>query len=315
MRKTIAFMLTGLLAFQSAPAFQADFHGSPAATGRVSLAFSAGYLQGDADEIVYDYETPGGSRRKLSHLVWDLTDVIMGGGELGFRVNERWSLHAGLWLALSEGSGEMDNYDWLDPSSPDWTDYSLSDVAVTEGYIVDVNVAYEFYRRDHASARLIIGYKQNGWSWEDYGVFALYPEFDYVPLDLGGETGITYEQEFRMPYAGIAGDFTRDRITLSGYAVWSPLVAAEDWDHHIARTIYFHGMFEGGDMLGLGLAARYALKENLFLSASIEQQTLDLIVGDVELLDYTTGVYYAGADEAGIENSYTVISLGLGFSF
>lgn len=308
------FLTAGVFSTQSVFAIQADVL-SPPDGGQVSVAFSAGYLQGDADEIVYDYETPDGSRRKLSHLTWDLSDVIMGGGELGFRVNDRWSLHAGAWLALSEGSGEMDNYDWLDPSTPDWTDYSLSNVDITEGYIVDFNVAYAFYQREDGTARIMLGYKQNGWSWEDYGVYALYPEYDYVPLDLGGETGITYEQEFRMPYVGVSGEYRRDRFTVSGYAVWSPIVSAEDWDHHIERTIYFHGAFEGGDMLGLGLEARYALKENLYLTASLEQQTIDLIVGDVELLDYSTGDYYAGEDEVGIENSYTVVSLGLSFTF
>jgi outer membrane protease len=312
--KRVITFLAGLLAGHSSWAFQADF-ASPPQSGPFSAAFSAGYLQGDADEIVYDYETPDGSRRKLSHLFWDLSDVIMGGGEVGYRVNERWSLNAGVWLALSEGSGEMDNYDWLDTSSADWTDYSLSDVSVTDGYVIDLNVTYAFYRRDDANLRLILGYKQNGWSWEDAGVYALYPEYDYVPLDLGGEIGITYEQEFRMPYAGISGELTRGRFGFSGYAVWSPLVSAEDWDHHIERTIYFHGSFEGGDMLGLGIEARYALKDNLFLTASVEQQTIDLIVGDVDLLDYSTGEYYEGEDEVGIENSYTVFSLGLGFAF
>ena len=44
-------------------------------------------------------------------------------------------------------------------------------------------------------------------------------------------------------------------------------------------------------------------------------QTIDLIVGDMEFYDASTGEYGGDNDVAGIENNYTVFSLGGGYRF
>ncbi len=60
------------------------------------------------------------------------------------------------------------------------------------------------------------GYKQDGWTWEDSGVYLLYPEYGYVPLDLDGENLINYEQEFRMPYLGASADWADGQLHAVG---------------------------------------------------------------------------------------------------
>ncbi len=298
-------------------AFQAGTMAGPSRGHGVEVAGAAsvGLLQGEGIEHVYYYEPADGSRRQLSRLDWDLKDVVMGGGQVSVRVLPDLTLNGGLWMALTEGSGEMDNYDWFDPNSSAPTEYSLSEVDVTEGYIFDINMAWDFLVRESITTRAMLGYKQNGWTWEDRGVYALYSDYFYIPIDLGGENLIDYEQEFRMPYLGLSVDYRHERFTTSGYVVWSPVVAAEDWDHHIARTIKFHETFEGGDMFGVGAEVRYDWKNNIFFTASIQHQTIDLIIGDMELVDYSTGEYYAEEDVAGIENSYTAFMLGAGMNF
>lgn len=281
--------------------------------------FSAGLLNGDAKEHVYDYETADGSRRQLSRLDWDLKKIAMGGGSLSVRVLDKLTLNGGYWAALTEGSGEMDDYDWMEPGSTDWTHYSLSDVDVTEGYVLDLNAAWDLLRRGSFVARVHAGYKQDGWKWEDRGVYLLYPEYGYVPYPLDGENGIDYEQEFRMPYAGGSVDWASGGLAVSGYVNWSPIVAADDWDDHKARTLRFHETFEGGDMLGAGVEVRYEFAEGslkgLFLAAAVDYQKVDLIIGDMEIEDYSTGERGGDEDTAGIENEYLSISLGGGVKF
>lgn len=280
---------------------------------------SLGILNGEAVEHVYDYETADGSRRQLSRLDWDLKSVAMGGANGSVRLMDKLTVNGGWWLALSEGSGgEMDDYDWLDTGSTDWTHYSLSDVDVTEGYIFDLNVAWDLVSVETLTARVFAGYKQDGWSWEDRGVYLLYPEYGYVPQDLGGDNMINYEQEFRMPYLGASADWKLDNFTVSGHLTWSPLVSATDWDEHVARELHFKETFEEGDMIGFGLEARYDFTQGsfrgLFLTAALDYQAIDLIVGDMEVTDASGET---GGDEgvAGIENEYTAISLGLGVNF
>ena len=315
-----------LLAAMSVPvagwAFHAGVIAAPQSASGVPLAgqLSLGLLNGEAKEHVYDYETIDGSRRQLSRLDWDLDNVAMGGANGTVRLLDKLTINGGYWTKLSEGGGEMDDYDWLDTGSTDWTHYSLSDVDVTEGYVFDLNVAWDLVSDwNGLTARALAGYKQDGWKWEDSGVYLLYPEYGYVPQDLYGENMINYEQEFRMPYLGASADWQWNDFTVSGHLSWSPIVEADDWDEHVARSLHFHETFEGGDMLGLGVEARYqftqGFMDGVFLSAGLEYQSIDLMVGDMEMEDYSTGETGGDEDTAGIENEYTTVSLGLGVYF
>ena len=288
-----------------------------ASESRYSLWLSLGLLNGEAKEHVYDNDL--GYRRQLSRLDWDLKSVAMGGLNGSVRLLPKLTLNGGVWVALTEGNGEMDDYDWLDTGSTDWTHYSLSDVDVTEGSIFDLNVAWDLVEWEGLTGRVCVGYKQDDWQWEDHGVYLLYPEYGYIPQDLNGENMINYEQRFQIPYLGASADWTLGKITVSGRLMWSPIVTAEDWDDHVARSIHFHETFEGGDLLGLGLEARYDFTEGFFqgafLTAAVDYQQIDLIVGDMDYTNGETGEVGGGEDVAGIENSYAVVSVGGGLRF
>jgi len=300
-------------------AFQAGVIAGPRDGDVVSSAFqtSLGLLNGEAKEHVYDYDT--GRRRQLSRLDWDLKGILMGGFNGSVRVMDKLTINGGLWTALSEGTGEMDDYDWLDPNSSDWTHYSLSDVDVTAGFIFDLNVAWDLITWEEVTARVYAGYKQNHWEWQDRGVYLLYPEYGYVPEPLYGDNMINYEQTFNIPYLGGSADWVMGDLTLSGYLTYSPIVSAEDKDQHVARTLNFKETFDGGDMFGLGLEARYAFTEgfwqNIFVSAALDYQKVDLIIGDMEVTNYTTGESGGEKNVAGIENEYLVLSVGGGMKF
>ena len=305
----------------TATAFQAGVIAGPKDGPAIPFAgqLSLGLLNGEANEYVYDYETWDGSRRQLSRLDWDLKSVAMGGFNGSVRLLNKLTLNGGAWVALTEGNGEMDDYDWLDTGSTDWTHYSLSDVDVTSGSIFDLNVAWDLVEWEGLTARICAGYKQDEWKWEDHGVYLLYPENGYVPEYLFGENMINYKQRFQIPYLGASADWARGNFTVAGRLMWSPAVAADDWDEHVARSLHFHETFDGGDLLGLGLEARYDFTEGffqgVFLTAAVDYQQIDLIVGDMEIADYSTGETGSDTDVAGIENSYTVVSVGGGLRF
>jgi len=300
-----------------ASAFQAEPVKAPGEWSGTSVAgsFSAGLLTGEANEHVFDYENPDGSRRQLSRLDWDLSEIFMAGGQVSVTLLKDFSFNGGFWAALTEGNGEMDNYDWLDISSSEPSHYSLSEVDVTEGYIFDFNGAYEFLNRDGWSLHGMLGYKQNGWTWTDRAVYLIYPDYGPDPVMLGGENTIDYEQEFQMPYLGARAQIDLKGLSLSAYINYSPMVTATDWDHHIARMIYFKETFESGEMLGAGAKIQYPIKKNMFVTASVDYQSVDLIVGDMEALDYSIGEVFFSEDSAGIENEYVAFSVGIGYLF
>lgn len=309
-------------AFRATPLAASSRRGGIPFAGQLSL----GVANGEGNEHVYDYDGPGGSRRQLSRLDWDIKNVVMGGGSLSVRpfnqqrnFLERFTLNGGIWVALTKGSGEMEDYDWLDINSGDWTHYSLSDVDVTEGYIFDLNLAFDLWANPAFTVRAMAGYKQDGWSWEDSGKYLLYPEYGYVPQYRDGDNMINFEQEFRMPYIGATVDWNWQALTLSGYLTWSPIVEATDWDEHVARDLHYKDTFKDGDMLGLGIEARYDLTQmgfsGWFLTAALEYQKIDRIVGDMQVVDIVTGESGGYTDVAGIENETLMISVGGGLRF
>ncbi len=316
-------LVLSMLALVSAPTWAAFQAGPVAAStdgkgvsfgGQVSL----GVVNGEAKEHVYDYETADGSRRQLSRLDWDLKNVVMGGGNGSVRLLKKLTLNGGVWFALTEGNdGEMEDYDWLDMTSSEWTHYSLSEVDVTQGYIVDVNAAWDLVTWNDLTARIYAGYKQNGWTWEDRVQFGIY---DFIYWEGNGDNMINYEQEFRIPYVGGSADWAVGNFTFTGYVTWSPFVSATDWDEHVARDMHYKETFDGGDLLGLGAEARYSFSQGsmkgAFVSAAVDYQKIDLIVGDVEFYGEETGyTVVSDTDMAGVENNYLMISVGGGFQF
>ncbi len=324
MRKLILVSMAMVGLPLAAWAFQADVIAPPHGDFPVSVGgqLSFGLLNGEAKEHVYDYETVDGSRRQLSRLDWDLKDVVMGGVQFSVRPIQRevWdalTVNFGYWNALTEGSGEMEDFDWEYPNSEDYNLYSLSKVDVTDGYIFDLNAAWDVVEWKGLIVRGFLGYKQNGWSWEDQVQFGVY---DGIYWDGQGENMINYEQEFRMPYLGASVDWTKGDFTVAGRLTYSPSVEATDWDEHVHRGMHYKEGFEGGDMLGFGLDVRYDFSrgplKNAFLTAAFDVQTIDLIVGDMEMYgDETGGIVYKFDDAAGIENEYWVLSLGGGYRF
>jgi outer membrane protease len=67
------------------------------------------------------------------------------------------------------------------------------------------------------------------------------------------------------------------------------------------------------------LEARYQIAKGpwggVFVSAALDYQMIDLMVGDMEVEDYSTGETGGDEDVAGIENNYLVFSLGAGYQF
>jgi outer membrane protease len=80
-------------------------------TAAFALRGSAGYLNGEARELVYDSDA--GSRRKASELIWDLDSLYMVGAVASASICNWFNINVGIWTACNEGSGGMVDYDWI----------------------------------------------------------------------------------------------------------------------------------------------------------------------------------------------------------
>jgi outer membrane protease len=289
----------------------------------ISVAMWGGYgwLHGESKELVYEPGRSGG-RYKLSELDWDLKDIQMGGVGGTLTLAERVHLNVSYWSAVTKGNGEMDDYDWLleEEGSP-WTDWSLSDVDVTRGYIFDAHVSADLLKFKKASLGLAAGYRETRWKWTDYGRYHIYSSYPYEPwgfrddiAEEDGSNGIKYQQLFQIPYAGVTLKGSVKQLQLAAYFSYSPFVKAEDEDWHLFRGIYFKETFEDGDFYGVGARATYLFKTGIFLGVAVDHQEVPEIIGDAEATD-EEGHYEEWSDGAGISTKSTMYSIHAGYAF
>jgi outer membrane protease len=280
----------------------------------LSVQGGIGIARGEAREVVYDADEAGGEF-KLSELTWDIKDVVMAGGSVAAQIGPRYQISVGYWLAVTEGNGTMDNYDWLFGPDTEWSDWSLSDVEIHDSYAFDVNVAAEFYRRDRVGLSALLGYRQDQWSWKDQARQFIYSEFDFRDTQgyLDGEPSITYEQQFRIPYAGVMATLNGAKASAAVYFHYSPFVEAEDFDYHILRETKFESAASGGDYYGTGVRVGYLLSPDISVALAAEWQIIPEMRGDTTLED-PAGTEFL-EDSAGMANDWMMLSVSLGYAF
>ncbi|MDD4871549.1 MAG: omptin family outer membrane protease [Kiritimatiellae bacterium] len=285
----------------------------------INLRGSVGLLNGEARELVYDFES--GRRRKASELIWDLKSLYMIGGVVSANICNWFNVNLGIWTAVNEGNGNMVDYDWvLDtpnaPSPNDWTDRSFSDVKVTEATVFDLNASIIMFNWQDIVFRGIIGFKQDSWEWEDSGQDYVYSSLSFRDTtgSFEGQNVINYDQTFTVPYLGISANGPLGPVNIGVYLLYSSAVSAEDNDFHVLRGIHFTEKFSSGDYIAMGINTTYHISDQLFVSGAIDYQSIPEINGDMELTD-PNGETQSYSNTAGIQHNSTMFSVSIGCKF
>lgn len=286
-----------------------------------ALQFSTGLLDGKAKEYVFVYDAAlGGGRYKLSQLDWEIKRVVMVGGNLTLR-DGRGTINVGFWKSMTKGDdGSIQDYDWFNTESSQWTEFSDSDADVADASMFDINGGWEFMHDYFGfNARVLLGYKMDVWKWKASGGYALYSSLDYEPYYFEDETIGKYKQKVSFPYLGGSADWASGGFVISVYCTYSPFVKIDARDNHILRSLTITDTFKDGEMLAAGASAKYAFDSGWFLTAAVDFQKINLIVGDA-----TYDQYYPNEDVrvsetfgnyAGASNKYLALSFGVGKSF
>ena len=125
-------------------------------TVRLAVQGSVGTLKGQAREVVFDAGT------KLSELTWDLAGLSVGGASASLNVMNWFSFNIGYWSVLNNGSGSVDDYDWL-LESPAWSDWSHSKANVKTGTVFDLNISRDLLRFKNWALDARLGRKKDNW--------------------------------------------------------------------------------------------------------------------------------------------------------
>ncbi len=282
-------------------------------SGRMSL----GIISGQSQELVYIPEL----NHKLSQLNWDIKDVYMLG--LGGTVSPLpWlKFNIDVWLKLNEGEGNMDDYDWFleDYQYTHWSHHE--DVDLTKGLMFDVSADVKLYEHEQTKFYGIAGFKHDTWEWKAYGgdyVYSSYYLYDTVGSFVDGELGITYEQNFYVPYLGFGftSDLTETPFTFSGRVIGSTFVYGEDKDQHHMRDLIFVEEFDSGQMFAVDLAGSYHFTQNVSLMFSYHYQDYQELKGETIITDISTGeVTKYNGDVAGMDHRSSMLSFSALYQF
>ena len=286
----------------------------------LSLRAQIMQVEGEADEYVYLGHNTSGlpDDYKVSELNWDITSLTMAGGVLSVQFGKEIRLNIGGWWGIGKGNGEMDDYDWLDASTPEWTHWSHSDVDIESAYSLDINASFMFSETGPFQWHAVMGFKEDYWEWSDYAGTYIYSSdsgFRDLTGSFGGKNSIDYNQTFYIPYIGLKTTLAKGALSGNLYFLYSPLVWAEDEDHHILRDLYFSESFEGGDYFALGGELVVNLTDSVFISCSLDAQSIPEFTGDMTVHEGKSGELQGASDAAGIGNTVAAASASIGFIF
>jgi plasminogen activator len=287
----------------------------PSSPVSFSVELGSGYLTGESKELVY-WPTQG--NWKASELTWAIDNLFMVGVGARMKVRDWLAVNFHGWFKAFDGDGTMDDYDWM-VRGGDWTDWSHHEKTdVTAGSIIDLNVEFSFVRTDTVALKAIAGYKRDNFGWEAYG-----GEYTYTEGGFRNTSGtfsdsintIGYEQTFIAPYIGLGVAAKSNAFELNSRFIYSPLVQGEATDYHYLRNLVTYDEGEDGDMIAFDVSGSYLINPHFAIEVGYSYQRYDMMQGDSEWHFQDERVIYFFADGAGMDQTSSLFSLSLRYTF
>ncbi len=249
---------------------------------------STDYYAGEIREIVYP--SSGWTNDYLSELTWNINNIVMLTGHFTAEY-KKLALVISAGTAVNSGTGDMDDYDWGDSSTKDWTNWSNSDIFMDKSMILDTSLLYTVSESDAVSFPIGAGYRLNYMSWTDKawdyiykgtwnsdGSFYYYEQPDEG--NFGGISAITYMfvQNIFYGTAGVVLETER----FKGAVKWflSPYIYTWDKDHHILRNTFFIDRFTSGMWQRIECSLGYKVNRSGMINMSISYEELPETRGD-----------------------------------
>lgn len=231
--------------------------------------FSIGRASIDANELVYGQpSTYPTVDYKLSHLIWSAKNVNMLIAGTDIQFDNGLTLNIEGQFSLNDGDGYMDDYDWQDTSSSDWSDWSYhNDTIVTDAKSFDINANIISLGERETKLALFAGYKYETWAWDSRGGSYIYSNTNTTDRALTGtftpgQSVITYKQDFSTPYLGLKLSTQSNDWTYKLQYQFSNAVTVTTVDNHILRSFVISNDYERGRMRAYKLNIGYQLANN-----------------------------------------------------
>ncbi|MBB5347462.1 omptin family outer membrane protease [Desulfoprunum benzoelyticum] len=290
-------------------------------TANYSLSIGPELMSGDTTyRIGYPVVDPAGVVYQgyfpLSELVWPLDFWLARiDGRIAF--NDEWRINATIKKDVSTPGDDMEDSDWMTPAHPSRLDiYSESEISSFDAFIFDADIEWSFLRRNGLAVYAGVGYLYQDFDYEAKPLYQNSPSglpgFDYYG---DGRVGITYDMTYSIPYLKLGADLqVGPNLSLEGSVAYSPIVEAEDTDHHLLRE--YGGKISAGDMDGdafmLDISGTYTFTPALYMELGLQYVKIE--VDGNQTQEYGWGIPIGTLDEES-ESSQTSVFVSVGYLF
>ena len=290
----------------SSPALAGDML-QTSADGSVIFRGSYGITAITANELVWEGKT------KVSQLIWKSRMINTFTGAVETDLDKRFYLKATGVIGLG-GNGYMADYDWFNPGGP-WTHRSLHpDTRLDHYYALSLEAGREVLSVDGTDLSLGGGFKYTDVKWSAYGGSYVYSDSGFR-ADRGkfpdGEKGISYRQQWPVPYLGINLSHTEGAWTIGGALQGGIAVDAAGTDDHWMRDLRFIDHLDTTPVVMTSASAESEFRPDtaFYISGSFDR--MFRIRADTTMIDRLGGGRQKFPDSAGADYQSWTVSLGL----
>lgn len=273
---------------------------------------SVSVLNGESGEFVYNPEN--GS--KLSELKWQIrnTPIIKGG--LTWEAHPRVTLNANGWTTLASSGAGMDDYDWLKEGQSHWSHWSTSPTKLNFGNQFDLNATGWLIKEPAYQVGIMAGYQETRFSWMSKGGHYNYNNGTQVGDFERNSRAIGYQQNFKVPYIGLAGKYRYRDFDVVAQLKYGLHVESKDQDEHYARSLSFKEKATNGNYYSGTVSAGYYVTPQARLYTEVSWTRFSEGKGSSSAYDHSTGESdYSGGHSAGLQNYNYTVGAGIQYRF
>lgn len=281
----------------------------------LEISTSLSNFNSKSEQYIYNL----GDGRKISQLTWNADNVKLFGLGLKYKTDEV-AFYANYKTNIKDGDALMDDYDWLEDSTPDtWTHWSHHEnTQVKDIKILDLGITRSHYLNSSTKLNTSIGYKWEKQLFKAYDgsyVYSSSSGFRDLEGNISG-LGITYNQEYKGLYLGVELEKNYKNINFLFNTKYTPLMNVEFTDTHHLRVPAFtdYTSFDKTSMFSLGAKADYFITKNQILSLSYDYTKYTKIRGN-RVRSYETGYDLSLPNTVGIESSNDLLTLDYIYKF
>lgn len=234
-----------------------------------------------SNELVYYPNT----NQKVSELIYKATNTKLLSLSGRYEIYPEYILKIGAKTLIKEGNNVMNDYDWLDDTTNEWSNWSNHpNTKLTKNFNFNINLANNVYEKRNFSSAVSIGYFGSEKIFEVYDGNYIYSSANGFRDRIGTieGLGITYKEKVLMPYIELDSTIF-NRIHRINFALrYSPNVAMENSDTHHLREFTDTGTHDKSSMLGGSIEYKYKIDRKTFIQTSYKYSSYEEARGDVK---------------------------------